>query len=71
MIVIVKKPGETKDSLFKKFSKETKEENLVFEVSKKLFYKKKSLLKKEKEKDRLKRKAQERKMMTKFQTSNQ
>lgn len=62
MIVIVKKPGESKDNLFRKFSKETKEENLLFEVSKKLFHKKKSLQKKEKEKDRLKRRAQERKM---------
>lgn len=60
MVVVVKKQGETKDSLFRRFSKLFKEENITFEAAKKLFYKKPSLLKKEKEKERLKKKAQER-----------
>lgn len=61
MIVIVKKPNETIESLFRKFSQQVKEENITFDVAKKMFYKKPSLLKKEKEKERLKRKSQERK----------
>lgn len=61
MIVIIKKQGETKDALFRKFTKMFREENLTFDVSKKMFFKKPSLLKKEKEKERIKRKAYEHK----------
>jgi len=61
MIVVVKKQGETKDAFFRKFTKMFREENISFDVSKKMFFKKPSLLKKEKEKDRIKRKAQEEK----------
>lgn len=61
MIVIVKKQGETKDALFRKFTKIFREENINFDVSKKTFFKKPSLLKKEKEKEKIKRKAQEQK----------
>jgi len=61
MIVVVKKQGETKDSFFRKFTKMFREENISFDVSKKMFFKKPSLLKKEKEKDRIKRKALEKK----------
>jgi ribosomal protein S21 len=59
MIVVIKNKGETKDSLFRKFHRQFKEENITFDVAKKMFYKKRSLLKKEKERERLKRKAQE------------
>ncbi len=59
MIVIIKKQGETKDALFRKFTKVFREENITFDVSKKKFFKKPSILKKEKEKDRIKRKVQE------------
>ena len=53
MVVVTKKKGETKDALFRKFSKTFVEENVVEEVRKKLFYKKPSLLRKEKEKERM------------------
>jgi len=53
MVVIIKKKGDTKDSLFRKFTKTFIEENIVDDVRKKLFYKKPSLLKKEKEKERI------------------
>jgi len=53
MVVITKKKGETKDALFRKFSRTFVEENVVEEVRKKLFYKKPSLLRKEKEKERM------------------
>lgn len=53
MVVMTKRKGETKDALFRKFSKAFVEENVVEEVRKKLFYKKPSLLRKEKEKERM------------------
>ncbi len=56
MVVVTKKRGETKDSMFRKFSKMYVEENLVDEVRKKLFYKKPSLVRKEKEKERMQKK---------------
>lgn len=55
MVVVTKRKGETKDALFRKFSKTFVEENVVEEVRKKLFYKKPSLLRKEKEKERMQR----------------
>lgn len=50
MIVIVKKKGESNESLFRKFSKNFIEENILEELRNKLFYKKPSLVRKEKEK---------------------
>ena len=56
MVVVSKKKGETKDAMFRKFSRTVVEENVVDEVRKKLFYKKPSTLRKEKEKENLKKK---------------
>ncbi|MBI3619534.1 30S ribosomal protein S21 [Candidatus Roizmanbacteria bacterium] len=47
-----KKRGETKDSLFRKFTRSFLDEEIVDDVRKKLFYKKPSTLRKEKEKER-------------------
>lgn len=55
MVVITKKKGETKDALFRKFTKEFIEEDIVNEVRKKLFYKKPSLVRKEEARERLKK----------------
>lgn len=52
MVVLTKKKGESKDALFRKFTKTFIEENLIDDVRKKLFYKKPSLLRKEEEKER-------------------
>lgn len=60
MIVVIKKKGETKDTLFRKFSRLFKGEDIIYEVNKKMFFKKPSLLKKEKMKERMKRKAKSR-----------
>lgn len=49
MVVVSKKKGESKDALFRKFSRTFVEENIVDEVRKKLFYKKPSTLRKERE----------------------
>lgn len=56
MVVVTKKKGETKDSMFRKFSKTFMDEDIVTEVRSRLFYKKPSRLKKEREKERLTRK---------------
>lgn len=56
MVVLIKKQGDTKDALLKKFSRMFIEENIVDEVRRKLFYKKPSIMRKEKEKERLQRK---------------
>lgn len=54
MVVITKKKGETKDSLFRKFSKIFLEEDIVNTLKKKQFYKKPSLVRKEEEKEKRK-----------------
>jgi ribosomal protein S21 len=48
MVVVTKKKGESKDSLFRKFTRSFIEEEIIDDVRKKLFYKKPSILKKEK-----------------------
>ncbi len=55
MVVMTKRKGESKDSLLRKFTKSFIEENVVDEVRKRLFYKKPSLARKEKEKERAQR----------------
>ena len=51
MVYVNKKKGESKDSLFRKFTRIFIEERVVDEVRNKLFYKKPSLVRKEKEKE--------------------
>lgn len=52
MVVVSKKKGESKEALFRKFSRTVIEENIVDEVRKKQFYKKPSIIRKEKEKEK-------------------
>ncbi len=52
MVFIVKRQGETKDSMFRKFSRSFMEEDIVNEMRKRLFYRKPSLKRKEEEKER-------------------
>lgn len=61
MVVVTKKRGENADSMLKRFTKVTKEENINWDVNKKKFFMKPAVLKKEKQKERLRRKAQMRK----------
>lgn len=53
MIVVEKKKNETTDKLFKKFTKIYREEDIVFDVNRKVFYKKPALLKKEKKRAKI------------------
>lgn len=53
MTLAIKKKGETKETLFRKFTKSFIEEDIVNEVRKKLFYKKPSLIKREEEKEKI------------------
>jgi len=55
MIVVVKKKGETTDKVLRKFSKMFREDDIVFDVNKKVFFKKPSLLKKEKLREKMKK----------------
>lgn len=55
MVVVIKKKGETKDSLFRKFSKIFLEEDIINALKKKQFYRKPSLAKKEEEKEKRKK----------------
>lgn len=66
MVVITRKKGETKDSMFRKFSRMFMEENIVDELRKKQFYKKPSLKKKEEEKERIKMRARRKKFRMGF-----
>lgn len=54
MVLVTRKKGESKDSMFRKFTHDFIEEDIVTEVRKKQFYKKPSLIRKEEEKERLK-----------------
>ena len=54
MVYFNKKKGETKEALFRKFTRSFIDEDIVGEVRKKLFYKKPSLKRKEEEKERMK-----------------
>jgi ribosomal protein S21 len=54
MVVVSKKKGESKDSMFRKFTKMFIEENLIDQIRNRQFYKKPSLQRKEKEKERIK-----------------
>ena len=58
MVYVSKKKGESKDTLFRKFTKIFIEENVIDEVRNKLFYKKPSLVRKEREKELLKARRQ-------------
>ncbi len=53
MVVVIRRKGETKDSMFRKFTRSFVDEEIVTEVRKRMFYKKPSLLKKEREKERI------------------
>jgi len=57
MVFITRKKGESKESLFRKFTRTFIDEDIVTEVRNKLFYKKPSLVRKEKEKERGKNKS--------------
>lgn len=60
MIVVEKKKNETTDKLFRKFTKIFRDEDIVFDVNRKIVYKNPALLKKEKLREKLKQKAQRR-----------
>lgn len=55
MIVIVKKKGETTDKILRKFTKMFRDDDIIFDVNKKVFFKKPSLLKKEKLREKMKK----------------
>jgi len=64
MVVIQKRKGDTKDTMFRKFSRMFMDENIVDELRKKQYYKKPSLRKKDEEKERIRARARRRRMMS-------
>jgi len=62
MVVITKKRGETKDSMFRKFSRMFIDEDIVNTIKKRQFYKKPSLKRKEEAKERLIRRSKKRRL---------
>ncbi len=54
MVIVTKKKGDTKESIFRKFTRSFIDEDIVTEVKKRLFYKKPSLMRKEELKERAK-----------------
>ncbi len=60
MVLVIKKKGESKEQIFKKFSKMFINEDIVDQVRKKQFYKKPSLQRKEDEKEQIKKRYQKR-----------
>ena len=60
MVVIFKKKGETKDAIFRKFSRMIMDENIVDELRKKQYYKKPSLRLKDEAKERIRLRARRR-----------
>jgi len=56
MIVVEKKKNETTDKLFRKFTKMYREEDIIFDVNRKVFYKKPNIVKKEKKRAKIQQK---------------
>lgn len=54
MVFVIKRKGESKDSMFRKFTRSFIDEEIVDTLRKKQFYKKPSLKRKEEEKERKK-----------------
>jgi len=66
MVVIQKRKGDTKDTMFRKFSRMFMDEQIVDELRKKQYYKKPSLRKKDEEKERIRMRARKRRMARSF-----
>ena len=54
MVLVIKRKGESKDSMFRKFTRAFIDEDIINTVKKKQFYKKPSLVRQEEEKERIK-----------------
>lgn len=54
MVLVIKRKGESKDSMFRKFTRSFIDEEIVDTLRKRQFYKKPSLKRKEEEKERRK-----------------
>ncbi len=68
MVVIQKRKGDTKDTMFRKFSRMFMDEQIVDELRKKQYYKKPSLRKKDEEKERIRMRARRRRMARSYKT---
>lgn len=55
MVVVTRKKGESTDKVLRKFTKMFREEDIMFDFNKKTFFKKPSLLKKEKQREKVRK----------------
>jgi ribosomal protein S21 len=53
MVIVTKRKGESKDSMFRKFTRAFIDEDIINTVKKRQFYKKPSLVRQEEEKERI------------------
>lgn len=68
MVIVTKKKGESKDSMFRKFTRAFIDEDIINTVKKGQFYRKPSLVRQEEEKERIKNR--HRKYRTQNRTQN-
>ena len=54
MVIVTKRKGESKDSMFRKFTRAFIDEDIINTIKKRQFYKKPSLVRQEEEKERIK-----------------
>lgn len=55
MIVVIKKKGESKDKIFKKFTRTFQEEDVIYDVNRKMAFKPPAIAKKEKKREKIRR----------------
>jgi ribosomal protein S21 len=54
MVIVTKRKGESKDSMFRKFTRAFIDEDIINTIKNRQFYKKPSLVRQEEEKERIK-----------------
>lgn len=64
MVLVIKRKGESKDSMFRKFTRSFIDEEIVDTLRKKMFYRKPSLKRKEEEKEKIKDRSLKRRKVT-------
>lgn len=64
MVLVIKRKGESKDSMFRKFTRSFIDEEIVDTLRKKMFYKKPSLKRKEELKEKAKNRSLKRRKVT-------
>ena len=67
MVIVTKRKGESKDSMFRKFTRAFIDEDIINTIKKRQFYKKPSLVRQEEEKERIKNRHKKRRIPNRMQ----